>query len=189
MDYGRDLPIVRRLRRRWGKNYGRIVGGIDEYAVPLMDMFFFLYDQKEEGYVDLDQETEQDLDDMYQQLTDAQNQMLGEHYTRIVLSLNLPEEGEETFAFLDTLHQTAGQYYDRNDLFLVGDSTSDYDPVHLLRTGQCYDQRALGGVCDSGAAVYLPVRGPAGSADPGDPGQHLDQLLLPHPHGHQHFSL
>ena len=126
MDYG-EICLLYAAYAADGENYGRIVGGIDEYAVPLMDMFFFLYDQKEEGYVDLDQETEQDLDDMYQQLTDAQNQMLGEHYTRIVLSLNLPEEGEETFAFLDTLHQTAGQYYDRNDLFLVGDSTSDYD--------------------------------------------------------------
>ena len=126
MDYG-EICLLYAAYAADGENYGRIVGGIDEYAVPLMDMFFFLYDEKEEGYVDLDEETEQDLDDMYQQLTDAQNQMLGEHYTRIVLSLNLPEEGDETFAFLDTLHQTAGQYYDRNDLFLVGDSTSDYD--------------------------------------------------------------
>ena len=126
MDYG-EICLLYAAYAADGENYGRIVGGIDEYAVPLMDMFFFLYDEKEEGYVDLDEETEQDLDDMYQQLTDAQNQMLGERYTRIVLSLNLPEEGDETFAFLDTLHQTAGQYYDRNDLFLVGDSTSDYD--------------------------------------------------------------
>ena len=126
MDYG-EICLLYAAYAADGENYGRIVGGIDEYAVPLMDMFFFLYDEKEEGYVDLDEETEQDLDDMYQQLTDAQNQMLGERYTRIVLSLNLPEEGDETFAFLDTLHQTAGQYYDRNDIFLVGDSTSDYD--------------------------------------------------------------
>ena len=126
MDYG-EICLLYAAYAADGENYGRIVGGIDEYAVPLMDMFFFLCDEKEEGYVDLDEETEQDLDDMYQQLTDAQNQMLGERYTRIVLSLNLPEEGDETFAFLDTLHQTAGQYYDRNDLFLVGDSTSDYD--------------------------------------------------------------
>ena len=126
MDYG-EICLLYAAYAADGENYGRIVSGIDEYAVPLMDMFFFLYDEKEEGYVDLDEETEQDLDDMYQQLTDAQNQMLGERYTRIVLSLNLPEEGDETFAFLDTLHQTAGQYYDRNDIFLVGDSTSDYD--------------------------------------------------------------
>ena len=35
--------------------YGRIVGGLDDYAVPLMDMFFFAYDKAEEGYVDLDE--------------------------------------------------------------------------------------------------------------------------------------
>ena len=37
---------------------------------------------------------------MYQQLTDARDQMLGTHYTRMLLQLNLPEEGEETFQFL-----------------------------------------------------------------------------------------
>ena len=64
MDYG-EICLLYAAYAADGENYGRIVGGIDEYAVPLMDMFFFLYDQKEEGYVDLDQETEQDLDDMY----------------------------------------------------------------------------------------------------------------------------
>src|SRR5699024_372819 len=38
------------------EEYGRIVGGIDDYTVPLMDMFFFAYDKIDEGYVDLDEE-------------------------------------------------------------------------------------------------------------------------------------
>ncbi len=110
-----------------GEEYGRIVGGLNDYAVPLMDMFFFAYDKAEEGYVNLDEEQQADLDDLYVQLSDAQEQLLGENYTRMLVSLNLPEEGEETFAFLQTIHREAERYYDADHVYLVGDSTSDYD--------------------------------------------------------------
>ena len=107
-----------------GEEYGRIVGGLNDYAVPLMDMFFFAYDKAEEGYVNLDEEQQADLDDLYVQLSDAQEQLLGENYTRMLVSLNLPEEGEETFAFLRTIHREAERYYDADHVYLVGDSTA-----------------------------------------------------------------
>ena len=110
-----------------GEEYGRIVGGLNDYAVPLMDMFFFAYDKAEEGYVNLDEEQQADLDDLYQQLSDARKQLLGDTYTRMLISLDLPEEGEETFAFLRTIHREAERYYDADRVYLVGDSTSDYD--------------------------------------------------------------
>ena len=109
------------------ENYGQIVGGIDDYTVPLMDLFLFAYDQEEAGYFSLEEDATEELNDMYQQLTDARDQMLGTHYTRMLLQLNLPEEGEETFQFLQTIHQEAEQYYDSDQIYLVGDSTSDYD--------------------------------------------------------------
>lgn len=107
--------------------YGRIVGGISDFSVPLMDMFMFVHDRMDEGYISLDEEEEADIDDLYQQLCDGQAQMLGENYSRMIVSLNLPEEGEETFAFLKTIHQEAERYYNEDDIYLVGDSTSDYD--------------------------------------------------------------
>ena len=108
-------------------NYGPIVGGIDSYTVPAMDMILFIYDEKEKGYVTLDDDDEKDIDDAYQQITDAQAQMLGPNYTRMVLNLNLPEEGDETFAFLKTLHSIVDPYYGEDNVYLVGNSTSDYD--------------------------------------------------------------
>lgn len=109
------------------KEYGKIVGGIGDYTVPLMDMFLFLYNQKEEGYITLDEETEQEINDLYQQLVDGRTQMLSKHYSRMILNLNLPEEGQETFNFLKTIHQEAGRYYDKSQVYVVGNSTSDYD--------------------------------------------------------------
>lgn len=108
-------------------NYGRIAGGIDSYAVPLMDLFLFAYDKEQEGYFTLEGDAKEDMDDLHEQLMDGRAQMLGEHYTRMVLLLDLPEEGEETFQFLQTIHQEAEKFYDADQIYLVGNSTSDYD--------------------------------------------------------------
>lgn len=109
------------------ENYGPIVGGIDDYTVPLMDMLLFVHDEKENGYVTLDAETDAELNDAYEQITDAQAQMLGEHYARMVINLDLPEEGAQTSAFLDTVHREAARYYDPEQVYLIGDATSDQD--------------------------------------------------------------
>ena len=50
-------------------NYGPIVGGIDSYTVSAMDMILFIYQEKEKGYVTLDDDDEKDIDDAYQQIT------------------------------------------------------------------------------------------------------------------------
>lgn len=108
------------------EDYAKLIKGIDEYGIPLIDIFMFVYDMKEDGYLDLDDELAEDLDDMHAKLDDAQLQLSGENYTRILLHLNLPEEGEETFRFIDTVHNIASKYYD-HDVYVVGNSTSDYD--------------------------------------------------------------
>ena len=107
------------------EDYAKLIRGIDEYGIPLIDIFMYVYDLKEDGYLDLDDDLAEDLDDMHIKLDDARLQLSGEHYTRILLHLNLPEEGEETFRFIDTVHQIAGKYYD--SVYVVGNSTSDYD--------------------------------------------------------------
>ena len=109
------------------EEYGRIVGGVDDYAIPLMDLFLFIHDMKADGYITLDAGMDEEIDSLYDQLTDARAQMLGENYSRLVLQLDLPEEGEETFNFLKTIHAEAERYYDADSVYLVGESTSDYD--------------------------------------------------------------
>lgn len=124
-----DIEVSRLLYSAYAVNqetYGQLVSGLDSYGVPLIDMFLFVYDQMEEGYVTLDEDMTETIEDLHVQLTDAQLQLKGEHYSRLVLQLNLPEESEETFAFLDTLHGVVGRYYPE-DAFLVGNSTSDFD--------------------------------------------------------------
>lgn len=125
-----DIEMVRLLYTAYAadlEEYGRIVNNIDNYSVSILDMFLFLYDRVDEGYVTLDSEDQADLDDMHGQITDALAQLQGADYSRMVLKVDLPEEGEETFAFLDHLHEVVGQYYAPGTFYITGDSTSDYD--------------------------------------------------------------
>lgn len=107
-------------------NYGQIVSSINNFAVPLIDMFGFIYEEKEAGYVTLDDDLNKEIDDLNEQLTDAKLQLGTENYSRMLLNTNLPEEGEETFKFLEELHEILYSYYP-DGAYIIGDSTSDYD--------------------------------------------------------------
>lgn len=66
------------------------------------------------------------IGDMLDQLEMARTQMQSENYTRMVVYLNLPEESEETYAFLAHMRDIMGKYYD-GDYYIVGNSTSSRD--------------------------------------------------------------
>lgn len=108
------------------EEYGHIIGGIDRYEVPLIDIFEFIYEQIDNGAVSLDAEEKKDLDELNEDLTDGKDQLNSGKYSRLVLELNISEESEETFAFLDTVRETAAKYYG-DDVLLVGNATSNSD--------------------------------------------------------------
>lgn len=107
--------------------YGQIINGIEQYRVPLFDMFFFLKDQMEEGNITLEGDIQNTLDDLFDQLEKAKLQLQTENYSRLVVYLDLPEESQETFDFLKVIHKEAAKYYDDSSVYVVGNSTSDYD--------------------------------------------------------------
>lgn len=105
--------------------YGQILNGMNNYEVPLFDMFLFLKDQMERGNITLEGDIQDTLDDLFDQLQKAQLQLQSKEYSRMVIYLNLPEESQETFDFLKVIHQDAERYYD--EVYVVGNSTSDFD--------------------------------------------------------------
>lgn len=108
-------------------NYGAVISGISDYEVPFIDMFLYIYDQKESGNITLDDDLEESLTDAYSQINIAKNQLLGDEYTRFVLELNVPVEGEETYETLEKIRSAVARFYDIDDIYLVGNSTSDKD--------------------------------------------------------------
>lgn len=108
------------------EDYGEIVGNLDSYKLPLIDVFMFLHDQIDKKYVTLSDDLTSDINDLYDQLCDAKKQLESDNYSRMLVYLDLPEEGEKTFAFLDTIDSVVKKYYPE-DTYVVGDSTSDRD--------------------------------------------------------------
>ena len=111
------------------EDYGRIVGGISSYKVSLMDMIGFVHDMVEDGYVTLDDDLWDTLDEAYTAIQNGRKQLESDDYDRILVYLTLPEESDETFAFLDTMHTMADKYYpdDTDKILTVGNSTSQRD--------------------------------------------------------------
>lgn len=108
-------------------NYGALVSGVSQYKVPLIDMFLFIYDQKEKGNITLEDELEETLSDAYSQISIARDQLQGEDYSRFVLELSVPAEGQETYDALERVRDQVARFYDREQILLAGNSTSNKD--------------------------------------------------------------
>ncbi len=107
--------------------YGKLIGGVSTYSVPLIDMFLFVCDRIDEGIVTLDEETTQKLDDAAKQMRNGKLQLQGEDYSRMLVYLNLPQSGDETYVFTDTIKELAEEQYGDGSVYVVGESTNAYE--------------------------------------------------------------
>ena len=126
---GLDYEVVQLLYTAYASEhnqYGKIISGLDEYAIPLFDMFIYLKDQLEAHNITLTGEDQAMIDDLFDALEQAQAQLQNDRYCRMVVYLTLPEEGQETYAFLEEMRNIIGQYYE-GDYYVVGNSTSSRD--------------------------------------------------------------
>lgn len=109
-------------------DYGQVVTNLENYSVPLIDMFDYLCEKRGDVVLDLPEAVEQTLDDLEQQLHDAKLQLKSSDWSRIVMELDLPVEGRDSFEYLNIIHGIAGRYYD--NVYIVGDTTSCRDLQH-----------------------------------------------------------
>ena len=126
---GMDYEVMQLLYSAYAAEedqYGAILSGVEDYEVPLFDMLLFLKNQLQDHNIHLSSDDQQSIDDLFAQLDSAQAQLQNDTYSRMVVYLNLPEESEETFAFLSQMRQILGKYYD-GDYYVVGNSTSSRD--------------------------------------------------------------
>ena len=124
-----DIEVIQLLYAAYAaedSQYGEILQGLDEYKIPLFDMFLFLKDQLDTYNINISAGDQMDIDALFDQLETARQQMQMEQYSRMVVYLDLPEESQETFDFLDTIRDVIGKHYD-GDYYVVGNSTSSRD--------------------------------------------------------------
>ena len=126
---GLDYEVVQLLYTAYASEhnqYGQILSGLDEYEIPLFDMFIYLKEQLETHNITLTGEDQAMIEELFDQLELAQMQLQNDAYSRMVVYLTLPEEGEETYAFLNEMRTIIGKYYE-GDYYVVGNSTSSRD--------------------------------------------------------------
>ena len=109
------------------KALGQLVdlSNIDNCSVPLINMFKFLYEQRDIYRSKIDAATMSDLEEMYDRLIDGEKQLHSENYSRMILYLNLPVESEETYDYLTVIKGVVGKYYDES--YFVGETAKDKD--------------------------------------------------------------
>ena len=108
-------------------SYGKLIGGISGYSVPLIDIFLFACDQVDQGYVTLSEEQNQRLHDARDQMRNGLKQLQSGEYSRMLVYLDLPVGGDETYAFTDTMRAMGRELYPDGDVYVVGNSTNQYE--------------------------------------------------------------
>ena len=101
--------------------------GRENYRVPLVDLFGFVFDLVDHGVVTLSDEQSARLDDLREELNFAQRQLRGEHHNRMLLSADLPVEGERSRALVEQIRSIAAAHYPGEEILVVGDITSARD--------------------------------------------------------------
>lgn len=109
------------------EEYQALFGSRESYRVPLVDIFGFLFDMIDHGVVTLDASQSERLTELRRTLDFALDQLRGERYNRMLLSVDLLVEGEESRAFVEELRAIAAPYYPQGEVLIVGDITSARD--------------------------------------------------------------
>ena len=109
------------------EKYDKLVSGIAKYRIPLIDMLLYISDKVDEGYITLEGDQADTLSDAKALMLMGKQQLEGEDYDRMLVYLTLPEAGEETYRFTDTLRSVAQEHYPKGKVYVVGNSTNQYE--------------------------------------------------------------
>ena len=123
-----DIDLVKLVYRFYAlknEQYGAFINSIDSYKVPIINMVDFLYEQIENGGVEIDEDITENIEDINKSITDARKQLESEKYSRFLVVWDRELEGKATFAAIDEVEGIAKNYY--NEVYVVGDSSSNYE--------------------------------------------------------------
>ena len=123
-----DIDLVKLVYRFYAlknEQYGAFINSIDSYKVPIINMVDFLYEQIENGGVEIDEDITENIEDIHKSITDARKQLESEKYSRFLVVWDRKLEGKATFAAIDEVEGIAKNYY--NEVYVVGDSSSNYE--------------------------------------------------------------
>lgn len=97
------------------------------YTVSLLDLCDCAFDNDDfiSAYLAEDEDSLDSYHDIKDTIEDAEDQLLGNNYSRILFELNAPVESAKTFEFIDLLIKEVKELYP--EAIFAGDSMSAYD--------------------------------------------------------------
>jgi len=134
---GIDVALSRRLFDAYRIMNG-IGGSTESMEVPLIDVAIFGVRLIDSGIIGLGEEDRATLEEIKPLIKDADDQLIGDRYSRLVFNLDMPIEGEETFRTIDEIKESVKQLYP--DAILAGESINAYD----LRASFQFDNLIIG---------------------------------------------
>ena len=96
---------------------------INDYKITVIDLIYFLKDNKDK--LPLDDDMKLMVDNYYNTINNSIALLESDNYSRFILELKTDVEGEETFELLDDIKDVTNKYYDSSTL--VGESVSARD--------------------------------------------------------------
>ena len=113
------------------KQYQGIFNNPEDYEVPLIDMFLYLFDKIDEGIVSLTDDQLEHVTELRSSLMKGIEQLQGENYTRIIITATVPVEGSESIELVEKIRTAALKYYsqvsDDKKVLVIGEITSARD--------------------------------------------------------------
>lgn len=129
-----DITIARAVYTAYctqNDNFTQAVGqllditNIDNTSLPLIEVIKFVYDQRDAYSNRIDEDMMADLEEMYNDLVDGEQQLHTQDYSRMILRLNLPIESDATYDYLTVIKGVIGKYY--TESYFVGETAKDKD--------------------------------------------------------------
>jgi predicted RND superfamily exporter protein len=109
--------------------YGSIHEYDENWQMTLEEMVHFLYKEvlpDSRFAARIDEDTRQTILDGWDMLKDGKEMLVGTNYSRALIETHLPEEGAETFAFLQSVKDEMGEG-NKTKYFVIGDSAMAYE--------------------------------------------------------------
>ena len=105
--------------------YNAIFGDVNDYEVPIIDLFMYVHEKMDLGVINLDEDQTNDINDLYDKLTDAKDQLESDNYSRIIFTYKCDIESDEAYQMLNDVRSDVEKYYD--ECLLVSDSVNSRD--------------------------------------------------------------
>lgn len=121
------------------EQYQSIFGQSENYEVPLINLFLFLFDILDKGVVSPDKDKLDEINQLRGSLEDGVKYLRGKEHNRFVLSADIPAEGEESIALVQQIKDIAEEIYAGEEVLVIGDITSARD----LRDSYSGDSRLI----------------------------------------------